>query len=109
MPFAQGDLFGLTPRELEVLRLLATGKAHKQIALELGISYRTARSHAVAIYAKLYVNSSTEAVVKAHLLGLVHLLGMSPAAATIAQLLRMDPSALDELIEAGILNRKIIT
>jgi predicted ATPase/DNA-binding CsgD family transcriptional regulator len=52
----------LTPREWQVLHLLASGRADKEIAAELFISSRTASSHVAAIIAKLGVSSRTAAV-----------------------------------------------
>ena len=54
----------LTPRETEILGLLAQAYTSKEIASELGISYETVCSHLGKIYAKLHVRSRTEAVVK---------------------------------------------
>lgn len=54
----------LTPRQEEILGLLARGYVTKEIADELGISYDTVRFHLKDIYAKLHVRSRTEAVVK---------------------------------------------
>jgi DNA-binding NarL/FixJ family response regulator len=51
----------LTPRELEVLGLVASGKANKQIAVELSISERTARTHVSHILRKLGLSSRTQA------------------------------------------------
>jgi DNA-binding NarL/FixJ family response regulator len=51
----------LTPRELEVLRLVGAGRPNKQIATELRISERTARSHVSNILAKLGLSSRTQA------------------------------------------------
>jgi HD-GYP domain-containing protein (c-di-GMP phosphodiesterase class II) len=48
---------GLTPREVEVLRLLARGMSNKQIAHALGISRKTAGNHVEHIYAKLGVSN----------------------------------------------------
>jgi HD-GYP domain-containing protein (c-di-GMP phosphodiesterase class II) len=48
---------GLTPREVEVLRLLARGMSNKQIAHALGISRKTAGNHVEHIYAKLGVTN----------------------------------------------------
>ena len=59
------DLEKLTPREHEVLALLAKGFLYKEISDQLGISLHTFRSHQRAIYDKLHVNSQTEAVSKA--------------------------------------------
>ena len=52
----------LTPREVEVLRLLASGIANKQIADCLGISDNTVKFHVAAILGKLGAASRTEAV-----------------------------------------------
>jgi DNA-binding NarL/FixJ family response regulator len=54
----------LTPRQEEILGLLARGFVSKEIATELGISYDTVRFHLKDIYAKLHVRSRTEAVAK---------------------------------------------
>ena len=54
----------LTPREEEILRLLATGSFDKEIADSLGISINTVRAHLRSIYEKLHVQSRTEAAVK---------------------------------------------
>jgi DNA-binding NarL/FixJ family response regulator len=51
----------LTPRELEVIRLIGAGRANKGIAAELGISERTARTHVSNILRKLGLSSRTQA------------------------------------------------
>jgi DNA-binding NarL/FixJ family response regulator len=61
----------LSPRELAALRLLADGKANKEIATELGISNRTVKTHLGHLFAKLGVTSRTEAVKVATRRGLV--------------------------------------
>jgi len=61
----------LTPRELEVLRLLAQGLPNKAIAQRLEISEHTVKFHVNAILGKLGVQSRTEAVVHATRLGLI--------------------------------------
>jgi two-component system NarL family response regulator len=63
----------LTPRELSTLRLLADGKANKEIATELGISERTVKTHLGHLFEKLGVTSRTEAVKIATRRGLVRL------------------------------------
>jgi DNA-binding NarL/FixJ family response regulator len=63
----------LTPRELAALRLLADGKANKEIASELDISERTVKTHLEHLFAKLGVTSRTEAVKVATRRGLVRL------------------------------------
>jgi DNA-binding NarL/FixJ family response regulator len=52
----------LTDRELQVLQLLARGRANKQIALELSISEHTVKFHISSIYTKLGAGNRTEAV-----------------------------------------------
>ena len=52
----------LTPRELEVLRVLALGLANKEIGSKLGISEHTVKFHVAAILGKLGASSRTEAV-----------------------------------------------
>ncbi|MBI3361461.1 MAG: response regulator transcription factor [Chloroflexi bacterium] len=52
-------------RELEVLRLVAAGATNKQIAQQLYLSVRTVEGHLARLYAKLGVNSRTEAALAA--------------------------------------------
>src|ERR671917_913322 len=61
----------LTPRELEVLGLLARGKSNPQIAQELTISRATAKTHVERIIGKLGVSDRTQAALRAIELGLV--------------------------------------
>ncbi len=61
---------GLTERELEVLRLAATGQSDRDIGALLYISPRTVSRHLQSIYGKLGVNSRTAAAAFAHRLGL---------------------------------------
>jgi DNA-binding NarL/FixJ family response regulator len=61
----------LTSRELEVLRLVASGKPNKEIAAELAISERTARTHVSRILRKLHLSSRTQAALWAVREGLV--------------------------------------
>ena len=63
----------LTPRELATLRLMADGKANKEIAQALGISDRTVKTHLGHLFEKLGVTSRTEAVKVATRRGLVRL------------------------------------
>jgi DNA-binding NarL/FixJ family response regulator len=58
------DLDKLTPREQEVLALLAKGFLYKEISDRLAISFHTFRNHQRAIYDKLHVHSRTEAAGK---------------------------------------------
>jgi DNA-binding NarL/FixJ family response regulator len=61
----------LTPRELEVLQLIAEGMTNRQIAEALIISVGTAKFYTSQIYSKLNVSSRTQAVVRARELGLL--------------------------------------
>jgi len=67
----EAQLERLTPREKEVLRLMAEGFPSRAIAAELGISYTTVRTHIRGLGSKLAVHSKLEAVVKARELGLI--------------------------------------
>ena len=58
------ELATLTPREEEILALLAQGYVAKEIARKLFVSYATVRTHLHHIYEKLHVGTKTEAVVK---------------------------------------------
>lgn len=63
----------LTPRELEVLQLLAEGFGNKAIAPRLGISEHTVKAHLAAIFSKLHATSRAEAVVIGARQGLIML------------------------------------
>lgn len=63
----------LTPREIEVLHLIAEGLPNKQIALRLMISEHTVKFHVNSILTKLGAQSRTEAVVRATRLGWIAL------------------------------------
>jgi DNA-binding CsgD family transcriptional regulator/tetratricopeptide (TPR) repeat protein len=60
------ERLGLSPRELEVLRLVAAGRSNRQIAEELFISVKTASVHVSNILAKLGVTTRVEAAALAH-------------------------------------------
>ncbi len=60
----------LTPRELDILTLLADGLVKKQIADQLNISSHTVAEHVKRIYGKLHVQNAPAAIHKAHHLGL---------------------------------------
>ena len=62
---------GLTERETDVLRLLAEGKANKEIAASLSIGEKTVKTHVSAILGKLGVQSRTQAALYAAQSGLV--------------------------------------
>ena len=63
----------LTPRELEVLTLLAEGMSNKAIAGRLGISVHTAKFHVGVLIDKLDAVGRTDAVAHAARLGVIHL------------------------------------
>lgn len=63
----------LSERELEILRLLATGAANKAIAAQLCISESTVKTHVQSIFQKLEVNDRTEAVTHALQRGIISL------------------------------------
>lgn len=61
---------GLTPRQAEVLRLLARGAPNKVIGRELGLAERTVKTHVTAVIRALKVTSRTQAALAAARLGL---------------------------------------
>jgi DNA-binding NarL/FixJ family response regulator len=63
----------LTPRELEILRLISQGMQNKEIAAALGISEATTQVHVKNILAKLDVRHRTAALNVAVRRGIVHL------------------------------------
>jgi DNA-binding NarL/FixJ family response regulator len=63
----------ISPRELEVLSLMAAGKRNKEIAGELSIAEDTVKMHVRNILSKLQVNDRTEAVTIALRRGIIHL------------------------------------
>jgi len=64
-PVSQDNEETLTPREIEILRLIARGFTYSETADLLNISMRTVHSHLKHIYRKLAVHSKTEAVFEA--------------------------------------------
>jgi DNA-binding NarL/FixJ family response regulator len=64
---------GLTAREVEILKMLATGMANKQIAYKLGISEKTVRNHVSNMYEKLNIYDRAQAVLYAVRKGLVEI------------------------------------
>jgi DNA-binding NarL/FixJ family response regulator len=69
----EGPLEPLTPREVEVLGLLAEGRSNREIALALEISVHTSKFHVDRILLKLEASSRTDAVVRGVRLGLLTL------------------------------------
>ena len=63
----------LTPRELDVLALMAEGASNKTIAKQLGISVHTAKFHVGSILDKLDATGRTDAVAHAARRGVIHL------------------------------------
>ena len=61
----------LTPRELDVLRLLAGGCSYRRVATRLGISPHTVVTHIKNAYRKLDVHTAASAVMRAVHLGLL--------------------------------------
>ncbi|HJP75083.1 MAG TPA: response regulator transcription factor [Pseudonocardiaceae bacterium] len=65
------DLAALTPRELEVLRELATGRSNAELAASFQLSEATVKTHVARIMAKLHLRDRAQAVVLAYETGLV--------------------------------------
>ncbi len=70
-PSEHEALFGLTLRQLEILRLMAVGRTDREIADELFISYRTVTTHVENILKRMGVDSRTAASTDAVRLGLI--------------------------------------
>jgi DNA-binding NarL/FixJ family response regulator len=69
-PVVHSDLSSLTPRELEVLRLLARGLSNAELAAKLTLSEATIKTHVANILAKLQLRDRVQAVVLAYETGL---------------------------------------
>ena len=63
----------LTPRELEVLRLIAQGLPNRKIAEQLAVNERTVKHHVSEILSKLGVDNRTQAITYAAVHGLITL------------------------------------
>jgi DNA-binding NarL/FixJ family response regulator len=74
-PFTRNDAkvaeLGITPRELEILEHIASGKSTREIAAALFVSENTVKPHASRLFDKLSVNRRTQAVQVAKSLGLI--------------------------------------
>ncbi|MFJ8476955.1 response regulator [Kitasatospora sp. NPDC094011] len=73
------DLGELTPREIEVWHLLATGLDNAEIASAMGISVSTVKNYITSIFAKLSVRDRAQAVIAAYESGLVEARSANPA------------------------------
>jgi DNA-binding CsgD family transcriptional regulator len=62
---------GLSPRECEILALLASGQSNKEMARALGISPHTVKTHVARVYEKLEVQRRVQAIEKARWLALI--------------------------------------
>ena len=75
VPFVRDDAkvaeLGITPRELEILEHIASGKSTREIAAALFVSENTVKTHASRLFDKLSVNRRTQAVQVAKNLGLI--------------------------------------
>jgi len=70
-PPASPDPGPLSPREVEVVKLLASGACNKDIALALGVAEGTVKNHVTRVLEKLKVEDRTQAALRARDLGLV--------------------------------------
>lgn len=68
---ARGDAANLTPRQRDVLQLLAQGQTNKQIARHCDLAEATVKMHVTAIFRALDVSNRTQAVIAAEQLGLL--------------------------------------
>jgi len=64
------DTLGLTARQIDVLRLIASGASNKVICRELGLAERTVKAHITAVLRALKVSSRTQAAIAAARLGI---------------------------------------
>lgn len=78
-PATQANPLGLTPRQLEILLLLAEGLRNPEIAARLSTTPKTIEHHVSAVLAKLHARSRAEAVRAAYQLGIVPHSAPSPA------------------------------
>jgi DNA-binding CsgD family transcriptional regulator len=62
---------GLSPRECEILALLASGQSNKELARSLAISPNTVKTHLARVYDKLEVERRVQAIEKARMLALI--------------------------------------
>jgi len=74
----------LSPRELEILRLVASGASNGRVAAELWVTEQTVKFHLSNVYTKLGVANRTEASHYAHVNGLLDTWTAAPIAAEAA-------------------------
>ncbi len=79
-PTPPGPPAGLTPREAQVLTLVARGLSNSEIGSELGIATGTVKTYINALFAKLAVRDRVQATIRAYDLGLVRPRGPEPGA-----------------------------
>jgi DNA-binding CsgD family transcriptional regulator len=72
-PVLEPPVESLTPREFEVLRLVAEGLHNRDIAERLGVTEHTVKFHLGAIFGKLGASTRTEAVQKGLRLGVIEI------------------------------------
>ena len=65
------ETLGISPRELEVLELLAAGRSNKEIASGLGVSPNTVKTHVARLLEKLEASRRTQAIQRARELGIL--------------------------------------
>jgi len=70
---ADASAFKLTPREIDVLALMAEGASNKSIARQLGITVNTAKFHVASVLEKLDATGRTDAVAHAARRGVINL------------------------------------
>jgi len=74
-PFARNAAavasLGLTPRECQVLDLLASGRTNDELAKTLGVSPNTVKTHLASLFAKLAVDRRVKAIEKARFLSII--------------------------------------
>jgi two-component system, NarL family, response regulator LiaR len=70
-PAVQLEKLGITPREYEVLQLIAQGLSNQEIADQLFVSLNTVKTHTANVYAKLDAQRRTQAIQKAVMLGIL--------------------------------------
>ena len=70
-PQSDGEAALLTPREREVLDLIAAGSTNREIAAALHLSPHTIHEHTSSLYRKLGARNRAEAVQRAHRAGLI--------------------------------------